>query len=471
MAKTTIKPLTPSLAWLSKLLSLYSAQEIEIPYNFREQCISIECLLRNDVSGLVHSILDFAIESGCVDFNIETSNKNLTKILDTWLHNVNSSLRGTIPTGIHALAKEYYKERWKGSSLILVRTIWENVNGFRLPTKVWIVDGKDVQVDDGGSQTKKVGEQQYSLIISRDKAISLPTNKDERVFIQRPYERWSCEYPIPFLIRRGVLYNLKFLELLTMKSSNFVGKALEYLMLMKKGDPDLAKLGKPEFIYSEEDLSKVKDSLQKMIDTNRLFGGMPTYSTNFDTELQHLIPEYKKALDGDLYTPIEKRILSGLGFIEVVEGITSTRRDAILNPKVFIAEVNSAVNDFSSILHDILMTIVEENKSLHKKYSNEDTIRVRHSPLKNFYSDNAKDYLRSIYDRGLISKRTIVELGIDVDFDSEVERRQQEKTDGIEKDMYPPVITNVQNNNKPGQPKDNMPLDKQGPEAKNYTQN
>ena len=70
---------------------------------------------------------------GCagVKYIINTDNPNLTEVLNKWLQTINLSVKqenGTksIPTGIDPLAKEYFRERWKGSSHLLLRTFWES---------------------------------------------------------------------------------------------------------------------------------------------------------------------------------------------------------------------------------------------------------------------------------------------------------------------------------------------------------
>jgi hypothetical protein len=52
--------------------------------------------------------------------------------------------------------------------------------------------------------------------------------------------------------------------------------------------------------------------------------------------IQELIPEYEKVLKRGLYEQLEKRLLQGLGLVDVIEGAASTRREAILNLKPFI---------------------------------------------------------------------------------------------------------------------------------------
>jgi hypothetical protein len=476
MAKTIIPKVgsNQGLSWLYDIISLYMSKAITIPNNFKDQVKEVEEILKSDTSGLVNSLLDYAIDSACVDFSIETSNKNLTNILDSWLQEINKSLRGKIPVGVKALAREYYRERWKGSSFLVLRSIWQDVDGFYMPVKMWFVDGKDVGILESEDETKRIGEEKYVLIISKDKHLNLPKSKDEKIFVQKPYEKWSSDYPRPFIIQRGVYYNAKMLELMVNRGVNTIDKALDYLLMMKKGNAELAKLNKPEFTYSEDDLKKVKDDFKNLLNERELNQGTPTYTTNFDTEIEHLMPDYEKALKSGLYSPVERRILAGLGFIEVVEGITSTRKDAVLNPKLFISEVEDGINGFKTLMQDVVMTIIEENKTRHKKYTNTQNVSVRSAPVKNFFSEETYSFMRSIYDRGLLSKRTAVELGIGIDFDSEVERRKRETEDKLDDTMYPPMIQNTGESETVPDKKDKKIMkDRQpgSPEAKDFKAN
>ena len=98
--------LNPLLSWLWELLQFFSVEQIPVPTDFHEQVAQIRILLRSDTSGLVNSLLDFAIDAALVDYSVETDNTNLTKVLNSWLGNINQTLREKIPTGVNALAKE-----------------------------------------------------------------------------------------------------------------------------------------------------------------------------------------------------------------------------------------------------------------------------------------------------------------------------------------------------------------------------
>jgi len=476
--------MSTSLRWLLDMVEFFSKDTITIPAGYREKVLETKKLLQNDVSGLTNTMLDFAIASAVdVEYKIETNNSNLNEIMNNWLGDINSSLRGKIPTGIDALAKEYFRERWKGSSFLLLRTFWEDVGEYNLPTILYFTDGEDITMspEDLRKTNVSLEEKNYRLRLGPNKSKLLPNKKNEIDFIQKPFSPWGSDFTVPYIIQKGLYKNMKMLEMLEEKGEAVVGKSLEYLMMVKKGSERLAEMS---IVYDEKDLSKAKEDLQKIIADRKNKKGVPTYTTNFDTDIEHLIPEYVKVLQGSLFAPIEKRILAGIGLVDIVEGTSSSRRESILNPKPFVGETRDGVNDFKSMIKDVLVTIVQRNKHRHKKYFGDGKINeIRSSPIKMFLSEDAKIMLRSVYDRGSLSKRTFAEICGEVDFDMEVERRKREKEDKLNKEMYPPVIQNLEQHPDPGQkpveplPKDptkkteEVPDDKKtAPEKRNFKQ-
>jgi len=467
------------LQWLVQMLQLLSADAIQIPTDYRSQVLEVKQILEKDTSGLVNTVLDFASQGACVDYTIETKNERWDALLNNWLKDINVSLLGTIPTGFSALAKEYFRERWKGSSHLVLRMSWETVDGWILPTKMWFLDGEDIVVErktnDG---TNRIGDVTYSLLIDQKtkKVKPLPTTDTENFFVQKPYESWSILRPTPFLIRRGIYRNMRFYDLLTSKGEHIVQKAIEYMMFLRKGTERLASMGQTDFIYSQEDLQKITDEFTKFVSDRRVAPAnqVPTYAANFDTQIDHLIPEYERALKQILYTPLERRILAGLGMVDIVEGTSSTRRDAILNPKPLRSEVQGGINDLASLLGDIVKKIIQRNKARHPKQTKLETL-IRPSPLKEFLTDNGKTLIRSAYDRGLLSKETTTELIADVDFDVEVKRREIEREKKYEDLMFPPVIQNMEGVSEDEQtdnPDDEVPDDRNpdAPEGDNFNQ-
>jgi hypothetical protein len=486
---SNIKPLNPLLQWLGDMISYYATEEIRTPVGFHQQVAKVKHVLISDTSGIVNSMLDFAINAATVDYIVETENQELNTIVDYWLNNINIGILGRVPIGIKALSKEYYRERWKNSSLIVLRSTWEDVDisgtQFYLPTKMWFVDGANVEVKNEDKDMRIIGTEEYSLKITEKLTKKLPIGKDEKIFVQKPFNSWTDLYPVPFLIQRGLWKNLMLYDLINTKGEKVVGRALEYLMLMKKGSEQLAMKGDPDYVYGTDELKAIKDNFKTMLFNAKTEAGTPTYVTNFDTSLDHIIPEYSKVLNAGLYENVEKRLLAGLGLIDIVEGTSSTRRESLLNPKPFITETENGIKDFIALLSDIIVTIKKENINKHKKYMNE-KIELHYHPIKQFVTDTIRDHFRSCYDRGILSKQTYAEIVGQVDFDIEIARRNAEKKNKTDEICYPPIIQNKEEQiykdetfTKEPTPKipdnklkkDDIPPDKTGPEKINYKAN
>jgi len=58
------------------------SNSITIPTEFHSQCSHIKEMLKDDMSGLVSSLLDFQINAASVNFSIETDNVELEKKLN-----------------------------------------------------------------------------------------------------------------------------------------------------------------------------------------------------------------------------------------------------------------------------------------------------------------------------------------------------------------------------------------------------
>ena len=472
--------MNPLLSYINDLLSFFSVKPIVTPTQYRDKVLQVKQILREDFSGLVNTVLDFAINSASLSYRVDSSNENLEKELNDWIDNINSEYRGKIPTGLESLAKEYFRERWKGSSHILLRTIWANRSGLNLPIAMWFVDGEDIIVKNEDTKALVIGEEKYYLRVSDnpDEDVSLPNTKEEKIYVQRPFDAWGIFEPTPWLIRKGIWHNMKAMELMINKAEFIVAKALEYLLLIKKGSERLTIDGNVS--YSQEDYQKISDEFKTLIDRKKSEEGLPTYTTGFDTQFEQFIPDYQKVMSEALYAPIEKKLLAGLGLIDIIQGTASTRKESILNPRPLVSEVNQGIKDFKLLLKDIIKDIVERNKTSRRKWMSED-VDIATMPVSDFLTNESKTLMRSMYDRGLLSKRTATEVLGEVDYDVEVQRRITEEENEDDDTMYPPVVTNMEQypdpgegNPIPGQPGVNAPEaedltpDKKGPEAKNY---
>jgi cation transport regulator ChaB len=400
-------------------------------------------MLKDDVSGIVDTLTDFAIDSATVEFSIESENSNLTNILQEWLYTLNSGYEGKVPIGIRELAKEYFKERWKGSSFAVLKIAkWDKIGDFMLPTQLFFVDGGSIWSQDKDDADDNLDLLNYNYFLGKGEDNPLDSN----VIFAKTNGRWFDEYPNPYLIKRGVYHNWKILQSLKDKELKILDEVIPYFMLIQKGTEGLATSGTRT--YTDEELKQVKEQYQQLMDEvhsvetseEKRDRKTPVRATNFDEEIKHVIPDLETIFKPILFQQAERNILAGLGFIDIVQGISDSRRESVLNPKAFIEEVKSAVEDFKQILKQLILLIIEKNKT-HIKFVNK-KFYIMSSPVKAFMTDGFKEMIRSMYDRGLISKQSAVELGVEVEFRTEKHRRKKEVAEGLEEEMYPPIIKN-----------------------------
>jgi len=444
------------------------AKKISTPTEFHDQVNAIKTMLSNDVTGLIDSLSDFLVTSAKVNYQVQTGNENFNKILKKWsVQVVNSDYLGRIPRGINALAEEYFKERWKSSSFPILKILdWKIVDGIKLPSKMFFVDGGSVWVDDTDNSLK-LGTYKYYLGKGKNDELN------KGIIFTKPFARWFDVYPTPFMIKRGIYTNFRIVESLKTKQSELLNQVIPYMFLLKKGSEALAlaelksNSGK---IYSNNELTNIIQDIKDMIEDgfDSYKAQMNARATQWDEEIKHLIPDLDPMFKASLFTAAEKAILGGFGFLDIAESVASNRKESILNPTAFIQEIERGVEDFKNhILKELIFRIIEQNKR-NNKYMNAN-FEVISSPVKGFMTDKFRAMIRSFYDRGIISRQTAVEMGIEVPFEAEVTRIKREKKQGMERDLYPPIIQNLeQHQNADEINKDNISDDKKGIEKQNF---
>jgi len=435
---------------------LYSSGDISVPADFHNRCGKIQEMLDNDISGTINTILDYAVNSASeANYRIECSEKTLQKLLNLWLEEINIDIKD-IPTGLQALSKEYFKERWEGSSFCILRiSNWKKITlgnvTIEVPKTMWFVNGGSIYVVRPKEQIYKLGTDKYYL--NKEETAEIPKEKNEEIIIQKPYNRWFDQYPTPYLIRKGIYKNWLAMKTLQDKSDEVISKILPYLFVIQKGT---AELFKDNNNYSDEELKDLTQHFKEGLESYKnQKGKTPINTVPFDTKYDHLIPDLSKVLKEELYRQGYRSILSGLGFIDMLE-IAPSRQESRLNPKAFMSEVNEGVCGFKSLLLEAIYLIEQKNKEAHKKlFSEKGKLIIVNSPLK-INVENLLSDLRSGYDRGVISIKSYQEI-LGVDPETERERRESEAKNGDEDLMYPHIINNQEEKGKdtfaPSKPK------------------
>ena len=435
----------PNQVLLSHLIGLLMSRVV-VPGDFHGRVACVKEMQQDDLSGLVDSLTDFAVDSATVDFNIETNNDTLNKALNDWLDNLNIDLSGKVPTGIKALAKEYFKERWKGASFpILQISKWEvdPKTKLMLPSQLFFLDGGSVYAKDRNPESLTLGFDSYDYYLGREMKIKI----DKNAIFSKSNGRWHDVYPNPFLIKRGVYHNWRLVQAIKRNEMDVLDQVIPYMLLIKKGTERLA-IDK-NVNYDSKKLKEVIAQMEDLMDKSKNFEVLlnkrnktPVRASQFDEEIQHLIPNLEALFKADLFEIAEKNILAGLGFIDVIASITTTQKDSTLNPKPFIQEITTGIEDFKGILKQVLYLIVQNNPDS-IKYNNV-FLNVTSTPIKGFMTDKFKERMRQLWDRGIISSRTATEIVAELDFDIEVARREREAKEGIDYIMYPHVTNNIE---------------------------
>lgn len=473
------------------LSALY--RKVIVPNDFHTQAIGIQEIMRNDVTGLIDSLTTFQVQSASVNYEIKTSNPSLDAILRKWLREINIGYNGRLPSGIGALAEEYFKERWKGSTFPILKIMeWDDENDghILLPVRMAFVDGGSVyslRTSIDQNYVDILGYQ-YFLGRKRDKQNLLGDN----CVITKPNARWFTEYPVPYLIKNGVYYNFKIIQMLRDKQAQVLDAIVPYIFSVQKNTDQMATVKGVN--YDDNKLQLVSDQFQQLIQrmNDFQFDGQrksktPIRVSQHDEKIQHLFPDLSVILKDELLTTSEKGIMSGLGFIKVADPMATTRKESILNPKAFIEEIKAGIEGFKTILREVIIKIQQKNAGK-VKYMGAD-FRIMSSPIRGFMTDEFKQTIRSAYDRGCVSKKLFTEVVCEASYEHELEERKIESSRGDDYFMYPPVVTNVEQigleypGNPPAAPagvkvasapKDGVgqpggvTQDKQGPEAKNF---
>ena len=425
---------------MSKLLS--SGSRISVPKDFHGQMPKINDLLANDYTGIVSTIIEFMVTTGSVPMQFVTDNSNLTAKLNDWAnHKLNAGISMDIPRGLKALTAQYLRERYT-SSFIVLNIVWEKIDGLILPSKMWFLDGSAVIVssEDGDLGTKK-----YFL---GDEDNEIKDGKTTSVLIRKPFNAWYDDYPTPYLVKKGVVYNALLKKSLIEKQADVIEEMIPYILALRAGDANLMMKGAMGDISKQ--LSDVKDSI-KEARRNKKYQhseGDMILKGRYDLSVEHLVPDLTKLFNDSIVKPVNNDLLCGLGLVEL-QGFSSDRQEAILNPKVMVEEIINAVNDVKALYEEVTDLIIEKNASLHPKHMGQD-IRVVPGIIKAFLTQDMTKLIKNHVDTGILSIEDAFE-GLPSGFDFEISkmRRQNEKDNDDENLFFPRVLMNQDSNTVP----------------------
>ena len=423
---------------INKLLS--PGNKILVAKDFHKQMVQIDDLLSNDYTGIVATILEFMVTTGSVPMNFVTDNQNLTAVLNDWAnHKLNSKISKDIPKGLKAFTIQYLRERWK-SSFLIVNIIWEKVDDLILPGKMWLSDGSVVIVDGSSDDLTK---KKYFI-----NDTELKDGTKTSLIIRKPFNSWYDDYPTPYLVKKGVLYNALLKKSLIQSQASVVEEMIPYILALRAGDATLVAKNAMGDIAKQ--LGEVKESLKQAKRAKKYQNdtGDMILKGRYDLTVEHLIPDLTKLFNETVSKPINNDLLCGLGLVEL-QGFSSDRQEAILNPKVMVEEILSGVADFKALMEEITDLIIEKNTELHPKHMNSE-IRIVPGVVKAFLTDNMRKLIKDHVNTGILSIEDAFEaLPQGYDFEISKKRRTQEAENGDEDLFFPRILINQDSNTRP----------------------
>jgi cation transport regulator ChaB len=428
------------------LVSLLFKKSLTDSTDFHAQSTLVQDMLKIDSTGMVDSLSQFMVDCALTDISIDTESDKLNEIFLQWLNNINSEFRGKgIEVGIRGLMKEYFKERWRGSSFpVLKITKWDKIDGINFPVSMIFVDGGSVYAEKT-DKTNAINLFSYKYFLGKEKSEEITGSA---YLLYKLFGRSFDEYPTPYLIRRGIYKNWKLIDLIKDKELELIDRVIPYLLLITKGSEELTKEG---ITYAPEDLTAVKNKIQEL--TNKLndmqlnIDGQPTKSpirvTNWDEEIKHVIPDLKAMFQKELFEEAERNILAGLGFIDIAEATSNSRSQSVLNPKPFIKECQSGQADFANVVLKDLLDLVREKNPDNIKYNAKKWITY-YNPMTEFMTDAFLELVKTISDRGYMSNETCEYIcsRATVNYELEKRKRIREIVGGDLSSMYPKLTTN-----------------------------
>ena len=443
---------------ISRLLN-GAGTKINVPVDFAHRQEKIVELLDNDYTGIVKTIVEFMISTGSVNMNFVTDNTNLTKALQDWAnHKLNAKISLDIPSGLKALTTQYMRERWT-SSFIVLNILWGEINGLTLPSKMWFSDGGQVIV--GGDEDALNGKKYFLGNVDNQ----IRSTDKHTILIRKPFNSWYVGYPTQYLVGKGVIYNALLKKALISKQADVIEEMIPYILALRAGDATL--LAKNMMGDIQKQLGDVKDSLKqaKRNQKYRTDEGDMILKGRYDLNLEHIMPDLTKLFNDTIVKPVNNDLLCGLGLVEL-QGFSSDRQEAILNPKVLVEEILNGVADFQALMEEVLDIVQEKNSELHPKQMGQD-IRVVPGVVKAFLTQDMRKLIKDFTNTGGISLEDSFEaLPQGFDFEISKKRRQQEQDNGDEDLFFPRVILNQDSNTKSDTPLTRTPTPNEVPKKK-----
>jgi hypothetical protein len=396
--------------------------------------------------GVVGTAIDILVDlsySPIKVFNIK--NSKAQKIANYFLENVNKG-NNNISTGIDSLNRLIAFEYYTTSNVFLLPK-WSNVyvselkNKYKMPSNIYAIDPKIIEIP---KETVQFGNKLIYLSLSKvfgqsyyidPKAKQIETmpltirNKIKKNITQILLN----DYDIYHIKRRGSMYSGWGIPYLSRAFSSIASKRrlralddatidgmVNSITIFKIGVKEDPNTWKPNRLTAFANL------LRNPFATNTLVWG-------YDIDFIHIAPNGDVLNFTDRYKDANLDILHALGIpIAVLTGQGDKAGDVWASILFLMERLDAYRAEFKSYLEDILEKTMIENG-----FDNEKP-KIRFIKPK-INKEDLRNIVLALYDRGLISKETVLEES-SYDIESEVNRRKEEKSTSIDKILERPEV-------------------------------
>lgn len=372
---------------------------------------------------------------------LDSGNEEFDKIIKYWAENVNRDL-SIATTGIRSLKKVIVHQYWKLGNVFPYET-WENVNiggkNYKLPTKIMCLNPNKIKIDDTYSD---FGEVSYNLevdvnVLRRDGRTNPQVAPIKRTLKRSTLDKIrtntyrgntiELNSKLIYHIKRaishhqvwGVPYGLNVLGTLRdlHKKREMDGAVIDRIIKRIL----LFKLGTDEFPADNNRLAAFKNLLD---DPEPSF----VLVTPHDVDYNDIIPNTEILDYEKKYEPEMTRFMIAMGIPPVLFGLSGSK------------DVEQEINYFAETAKEAQFEIKDYMINILTKIAQQNNIDI--TPAVDMERINANKSLHmalmhDVYFTGCLSKRTYLDM-IDFDLDTEVKRREDEESQGIDELMTPP---------------------------------
>lgn len=422
---------------------VYLGRDIELNQDFNDTTVKDIMKIMNRLylyEDIYSRVVDLWISFGATHLSIsDTTNEEFNKIVEYWSKHINEENQMTL-RGISQLKRLIFRQVINLGNCFPYEN-WKQVEidgkFYRLPTKITCLNPSSIDIDEFSAQ---YGEEKLSLVLKQD-FFNMKKNQSllpiKRLLTKRKIQDFMSnkngELKIPLnskLITHlkrsgdhhtpwGIPFGTRALNAITdlhrkrLMDGNLIQSMIKRILHFK--------IGNDEFPCTDSGRMQrfktlLADPEQSMV-----------LVTPHDVTHEDISPDME-VLGMDKYEHDVMRVLVALGAPPALLGLEGSK-----NPEIEVSAFAESLRDIQEIV-STYFEIILEKIAIQNDLSVEPTVKMG---MVNVNKGQYVNMMREIYYTGNISHRTFLDK-IDIDYETEKKRREDENKDGINELFTPP---------------------------------